>query len=490
MEDVYNLSSEMNQMDELLTSLRSDASFEANSLPNFQSKKLSRTPNKSAGQNRVASKLATTTPSARYSFVKQSGPNIASKPHNVEMSILSVVAEDNDYYYEEIEINQRNHVSSFSKASRFLQDKEFPISEGSIAHSNLVISCAADKKRKSNSKHTFGTGKRIFDSAVPRPTNDAMKIITTSKVDFLSEHSNPQNIVFHHDETARRKSSAVAIEDHGVRGPGYYTVDDNALNKITSKHKGNVPVGVIYRSPSVPKYRNGSTTESNHVREELIGPGTYNVDDSYRYVKPSPRTSLVYRAESKKTPQLQKKQYWEQKTADLRDIHDGMKLASDEIFHARTPKANFAPKLHMDDDKISKLAVLKSSESIDFGQPPLQYDVNYEFVERRSSVGVSMASEVAARESTKRKMTSKPGLVKAMADKEFNALGNQQFYGPQLPVPWAEDREVAIELILIRVDGEFTILVGYEQLESEAVWTVRSRRWRGKPNWRSITNSG
>ena len=373
-----------------------------------------------------------------------------SKPFSNE--VTTGLFEDDEYYYEEVEIVRSSDVvgTRFGTQKRFLTNNNVTSSAYFGSYFGEPKTDALSSKSQNNGAFTFSREKRFENES---STELKQSIITNGHADisFLSSRPRNPNTVFHSESNTRRKTSAIDVDSVSILGPGYYSIDDTAIQK-TSTHRpqgGRTSVGIVYRSSSVTSKRQaqsasggGTTTAAADVlRSQLLGPGAYDVESCDRFVKPTAKAAVIYRSESKPTPQMERRQYWEQKAADLRDFHDGMKLANDSFTQPKTPTFNMNPRQAFNDTESSKLTALKVSKSVDISGNH-EYDVRYDFVEKRVATGVSMASEVTARSSTKKRLESKPGVVKALADKTAAEKGNDRLYGPQLPVAWVEDREV------------------------------------------------
>eukprot|EP01035_Chromulina_nebulosa_P035648 gene35648-47933_t len=449
MEEKDSLLAEVRQLDEMLQSLREEAKQESAVVISYSKidvKKRKNTPSRNSTtsvddsvinekRGKVQKHIDRDSSSILSTFTRTRNVTLNTKAKRIsiidghERSSCSTnakdeamgVFEDDEYYYEEVEIIRSADIAgtSFGSQKRFSRNHESGSSNlGSYigtSETGLLSS-----KGLNNGAFTFSKEKRFDMESSPTPEPSAT---TTGHVDVSYLSSRPRNpsTIFHKESNTRRKTSATLGDNMPIPGPGYYSVDDTAIQK-TSTHRsqgGIASVGVLYRSPSVTTVSRQSQSASGTadvVRSQLLGPGAYDVESCDRFVKPTSKTTVLYKPDSKLTPQMERKQYWDQKAADLRDFHDGMKLANDSFTQLKTPTFSMNPREAFNDTDSTKLIALKVSKSVDISGNR-EYDVKYDFVEKRVATGVSMKSEVTARSSTKKRLESKPGVVKALADK-------------------------------------------------------------------------
>lgn len=361
---------------------------------------------------------------------------------NISIPLGPECDDDDEYIYEEVELTRTSLApgqsssnglqQTFSKAVRFPLQNQSEDTDFHPDHKHVTSSSNVSPLR--GRVHSFGKEKRPLTPSDSKPREDVnYEMISNKELESLSGRFRSPAVTFHTTSTARRIIPGKEDISPSL-GPGYYSISEDAYKRIKSQDRACSPaVGVIYRSPSTPrnmKYR--SQKDSERLRQQLLGPGTYNVSESINFVKTSAPAITLYKPDCKPTKQLEKKHYWEQKAADLRDIHDDMRDANDSFLLPRTPTIEMAPK---------KYGLSSTTSHSEIHSSNLGYDVKHDFVERRVTVGVTMKSEILARESTQRMVNAKPGVVKALADKATATAAHQKLYGPNLPVQWVEDRK-------------------------------------------------
>ncbi|KAJ1441032.1 hypothetical protein B484DRAFT_443075 [Ochromonadaceae sp. CCMP2298] len=252
--------------------------------------------------------------------------------------------------------------------------------------------------------------------------------------------------------------------DLGTPGPGAYDVktDSNLL-----RGRKSAPVGALYHTASKPKKEEGM--RQRDAAAAALGPGAYNADKSFRYASTKQPTCTMRRADSKPTPQMVRKQYFEQKARDMREVHDHMHHTDEALLYARTPGVTLAPQWSADpkrariltNHRLAQVPPGARGSSADRARRTggalsgilsaslegeteayrewQSVDKRYSQVQRRTLTGAFMAAEVTARRSTADRTSAKPGVVSRLADQKMGPLAKQRFYGPQLPVAWAGD---------------------------------------------------
>jgi hypothetical protein len=190
---------------------------------------------------------------------------------------------------------------------------------------------------------------------------------------------------------------------------------------------------------------------------------------------------------------LERKRYWETKARDAREEFDDLANINFDVVRPRTPVATFASEKKtfrrssitfsslleefkqgkgVDDRQeissstkrntatgiqgrpASKLTHAKSSHSsLAFlaeiaellgedehsKSEPLK-SINYTGVEKKVVCGVSMARQEQVRQSLVTRVKQKPSLQRALAANNRSVSATRRYYGPQLQVPWGEDR--------------------------------------------------
>ena len=247
--------------------------------------------------------------------------------------------------------------------------------------------------------------------------------------------------------------------DLGVPGPGHYRITESSVAKPQKSH--SKPVGVLYHASAKTKKEEEVLFHKRHEEAEMaaaVGPGTYAAEKSHGFVSHrQPVTAIMRAAESKtvQTPQMLRKQYFEQKARDMREVHDNMREASMHLVTTRVPTASLAPpkwsrerqceeedprrRQILQDHRLENMrsssadisrrrnnksqsaasalfdkfdkdnnnsSVNSSSESM-FRRPSKKFNA----VEKRVPLGAFMKAEVTARRSTSARIQSRPGVA-------------------------------------------------------------------------------
>lgn len=256
-------------------------------------------------------------------------------------------------------------------------------------------------------------------------------------LEALAYRPRTPNVTMHPERKFDKYKVTNSIE-LGTPGPGYYNIPDSAVRKPQKSH--SKPVGTIYHTTSRPKKEAALNAKLlvEYESAASVGPGTYAVDKSYSYIKHKPPVMAMMRnADSKHTPQMERKLYFEQKAKDMREVHDHMKETNIDLVTARVPTASLAPpKWSKDDpkrrkilqdhrlenmrcrsvsrsDAASKIASILgrslddqdlTRRSSDLYRSP---DRRFTAVEKRVPTGAFMGAEVAARRSTSTRIQSR-----------------------------------------------------------------------------------
>jgi len=141
---------------------------------------------------------------------------------------------------------------------------------------------------------------------------------SSSAIDGLSYRTRVTNIT---SMRSRRRTSP--IED--VPGPGSYSYRVESLSthrRASSACRYHRPVQLRNSAALTHKLRYEQDLEAQ------IGPGAYHPDKGYEVVSYKTPVLRIHPAESKSTPQLQRRAYFEQKARDMREAHDFMKDSS------------------------------------------------------------------------------------------------------------------------------------------------------------------
>lgn len=321
------------------------------------------------------------------------------------------------------------------------------------------------------------------------------------EVDALSTYYRTPGVKIYSEpkkETKRTKDDEISER---LLGPGCYSVNDRAI-RFTSKNEGMQSGARIYvdkEHKKIPHAIANKMVES--FLNDKRGPGYYNPATSIVNSQHIPVMKFQYpSSESKLTKQQEKKKYFEEKHSSAKG--ETILKPNDSYFHAKVPVVNFDlytgrsaskprsrslsrdgrtpnssryPGIYSDDsDEDEAKSYGGESKSSSFSprriqfaadgtlffskrdrrslSPTLQkqkklmpsrdlsYNVKYDFVEKRVTTGLSMKSEIVARERTKELIKQKPNAIQAIDEKQKTPTPNK-FYGPQLQVPWVPDKD-------------------------------------------------
>ena len=215
--------------------------------------------------------------------------------------------------------------------------------------------------------------------------------------------------------------------------------------------------GRIYHNPMKP------LKDPNVLiaKGSTIGPGEYNPENADKLIRKSqPRTiafhlQQCFTSQSKRTPQQERRKYWEDKANEAREEHDDLKVTSDKLIRPRIISTNIQSDAKINtgcsgygkDEKGSKVDCVLKSRRLQEKQYNCggvgQYHINYNATEINSHNVVSMSQQVAAQKSTIAMISKRPGVARAIAErKRDDTARGDRFLGPQLPVQWAAPRDI------------------------------------------------
>lgn len=284
-------------------------------------------------------------------------------------------------------------------------------------------------------KTSFSSG---YDDNTPPQT-----IANIPNLNVLSNHARSQGVIIQRENTPVRKRQIKDHSDYGTPGPGTYAdgiekLSSIAATTLVSKTNRDDDLNKVDEKIAVSRVRN-----TRREMEIVPGPGTYAIDQSDTVVRTAtaPSYNSIFRpAETKLTPQLIRKRYWEDKCNDVRDDRDNLrdvnwgavtkhrptvKMVGDEKKGITFKNRNITRKLNAERSMIAMLG---------------PYDVKYDQVEKRPAVGVAMEQEVVAAQKTKL-MLDEAGIITANQRREQErAMRDGKFLGPQLQVPWVPNR--------------------------------------------------
>lgn len=323
----------------------------------------------------------------------------------------------------------------FGTANRF-PDSQKKRNSNNLEDEGIIIDYAnVEKAAKAIEPHIPGaimikptTEPRIIPIQTPPTTPSS--VITSSALDVLSTRHRSPGVTFHKNNPIN-KQQLLKEADLGMPGPGFYSVDDNIIG--TKKCK-------LYHQPTGLKPKAQDVTQSQKKKAQILGPGYYNPVNVSSQATNIPK---LYPSESKITPHLERKKYFEQKAQDMREANDQMKLIDDSILRKRTPVHSIQSEKATHKKINPKIEQIKLLNDIDelIGYQTKDYQVKYDLIEKRSTTPVNMKREFDARIATKEKIQSKPQVLKILNEKNDWKPSMKKFYGPQLHVEWVKDKE-------------------------------------------------
>jgi len=259
-----------------------------------------------------------------------------------------------------------------------------------------------------------------------------------SKLTVLSKHVRSAEVRIRPKsaEPGALRAARIGQCDREAPGPGYYDVERSkpglAQEATTNR------VGKMYYDPTK------RTAHSKYLSAQKMhlaspGPGDYDVEVTETYLKKPPRVAKIFdeKADSKLTPQLARKRYWEEKARDLREDHDNMEATKVDLIHPRTSSVIIPPpKSHADMDWKTRKIMRARRAAEEAEAAGVLYNVSRLLVEPRNKTSVAMEAQVVAHSNTKKQLLENPAVLKVAADKLAAERARDKFYGPQLHVPW------------------------------------------------------
>jgi len=228
----------------------------------------------------------------------------------------------------------------------------------------------------------------------------------------------------------------------GTPGPGAYD-GMKAKPGFDSHIRSAGSKGKIYHAP-VPKAVATQLYIGEKSQVTTPGPGDYDVLAADASLKRGPSTRITAPAEGK-TPQLMRKQYWEDKAADLRLEHDNQVDANDTLLSNRRRATGVKIALP-DAERLARMdersiLVRRKREAQLEAQAEAQTErefmgVNRTLVEARPKGAVNMSVETRAAEARRQFLQSKPGVMNALAERKAGDKAKDRVYGPSLQVQW------------------------------------------------------
>jgi hypothetical protein len=305
---------------------------------------------------------------------------------NMNVAIDNTDDQDDDVHSKNTKHSMKNHnirsqvpqgiAFSFPKSSREIKTQNNDI---------LIADLDVEKAEKKLHPHIMGTSMRTPITMVQRDEElqEEEKDFThyTPDIEKLSNKIKTSSVVMHQD-TKRSKNIAHTNRSQSTPGPGDY---DNA-----SGFSGDLKGGIIYREKSKPT-KATVLAEINDPKTYIPGPGDYEVETADKYLKQEVRPIKFISSassESKITPQLEKKRYWEEKARDARDYFDDMNEINDTLIRPRVSVSmiHSNKKIDSKNKKFLRERMAQRAEE----QQGREYHVNHSLVEKgiQSRVGI------------------------------------------------------------------------------------------------------
>jgi hypothetical protein len=391
-----------------------------------------------------------------YSFGKAEKAAVASVSTSSPITALDV---DRAARY----VQERPSGGTFSKESR-LQHTPPSSSSSSSGESCETVSAEQRPKRSMN-----------LDATLSALSGAGAGAGSTSDLDKLSHRTRAPVVKMAPDSTKAVRRLKIDRSDLGTPGPGaYYDVSStvggpsSALGRKKSGSFGSTSHVIPLASRAViaqQKYRPSpgpgeyEVERADSVTKSSIGSGSGKGSSKHAFSSSA--------SDSKPTPQLVKKRYFEDKARDMREETDGLRAVDFSHVTARTP---FTAKLHPTTgagesakqrqiEKRREVMAERASE----GQTVLDVQACYAATEKRAVASVHMGQQVKAAASTRRRL-EQAGIPDQQARDALEKAQRDAFLGPQLPAPWGEDRLAAAMVMAAATRGQSR---GDEQDEDE-----------------------
>jgi hypothetical protein len=370
------------------------------------------------------------------------------------------------YEQSEIKDNITTKVYSFSKAKRDSHhDHHHPSNESQSSHQLDLNIDHADKliRERSQSVLIFPEPKKKKkEIMIPsqqqqqqqqqqRKENENIEIYHQPNLDILSNRLSSTTgggkmMTPTSSHTLRRKQ--IDQSDYGHPGPGTYT---DSINKIYSIGNSINSKGIKFSSRTESGRgggeggggRGGGGRVKKRLHEPGPGPGSYDVNKADHHITQRiSGFSNIFKHDTSiadiknQTPQLQKKKYWEEKAKDARE--DTMVIV--EPIRRRIPST---VTIRPDEKKginyknreiIHKIRAEKRREAT-IGY----YEKSYVMVEHHIPTPVQMEQQVKSIQNTKAMLES-AGIISAAQLRAQEAAQRDYYLGPQLQIPWEDDR--------------------------------------------------
>ena len=309
---------------------------------------------------------------------------------------------------------------------------------------------APTNKVSSAADNESGVGKSASDmtAAIMHPAPPESIV----PVDKLAHHPRASSVVIRPlSNILKGKPEAAAVAAQrtmaGVTpGPGAYEVAA-AKTKLDLRDVTNKS-GKIYHHPvSKPAATQLHIFSKTKELLHTPGPGDYDVTRADKQAATSVPAAKITAVAPEKTIQQMRKQYWEDKAADLRLEHDGLKGATDDSLSSRrrVPSVKIAASeeqlLGQQDERTVRAHQRKQNmkemeEEEAYHRDMLQIEHALETVEPRTRSGIDMAQQLRDKQSRQKQLHDKPSLQSAMAIKLRGDEAKNRTYGPALQVPW------------------------------------------------------
>lgn len=308
---------------------------------------------------------------------------------------------------------------------------------------------------KTNSSSTIGSATEQPPKRVKQQR--AAEGVGDSNIEKLSHRSRaPAVRMMPEKSTKPLRKEKKDHSDYGTPGPGAY-YDLSRTVGGTDSDLGKKRMGAFTSTTHQIPLASRAVLAQQKYRP-TPGPGEYQIDRADPVVRnglnPSTSTQTNVKqafsssaSDSKPTPQLLKKRYFEEKARDMREETDGLAAVNYSHVSARTP---FTAKIHSDESagvnaRNRQILRDRKAEKAREGQGLVEasFAKKHHLTEKRVVASVHMGQQVQSEKNTQARL-QKAGIPDSRIKKELEEQQAHVFLGPQLPTPWVPDRLIAV----------------------------------------------
>ena len=305
------------------------------------------------------------------------------------------------------------------------------------------------------------------DDIVPMDSVDIPEVDNTveAKIDILAHKERAPVAVIRPDTAKSRQYMEYELMKHMDNtsiGPGKYEVSNAYKASSFAVSKSSKPsVGKLYHNKNAPKHNilfhkawlvnqnalkrrqyfdsqgDENINMNNLVADVSPGPGDYNIARSDHLTRHQSPVAIIRESEEKPSKHIERKKYWEEKARDLRLEFDNLNDINVSLVRPRVSSVAFND--HSVRDSIGTWktkSIIKKRQEEEKKLASLQYNVQFDAIEKQPKVLVNMPAEERMRQSIQNDIYSKPGVVQVLIEKKEAEMARDKFYGPQLPLTW------------------------------------------------------